>query len=348
MVVKSRLGVSAALAAALTVLAGPVVTSAHAADLVVTAFGGTWEQKYRECIVDVFQKRTGKTAEVVIGNPVQWTNQIAANPANPPIHVLINTFDGAYDAISRGIVDKLDETNVPNLANVEKSFRAAGRDHGAVFSYGALGLAYNEKIVKTPPKSWQEFVDGTIEGKWTAAIPGISYATTPMTVIWLLAHVYGGDIDNVDPAFAKIKAMKDSGHLIFWNDVNEFLNLMKTGEVDMGMYWDGRTYAFQDAGNPTIKYVNPAPGSVVSPTMIQKVKNAPDLAYKFIDIALEAGPQSCWGNAIQYGMSNAKTEYSPEVAPRISKVSEIVWAPFDRAAEKRAAWVERWNKEIGQ
>lgn len=348
MFAKSGFVLSAVLATAFlgtTMFGAP---RAAAADLVVTAFGGTWEQKYRECVVNEFQKRTGKTVDVVLGNPVQWANQIAANPANPPIHVMINTIDGAYDAMGRGLVDRLDEKRIPNLAQVEKSFRAAGKDQAVVFSYGALGLAYNEKAVKDPPKTWLEFVDGTIAGKWKASIPGISYATTPMTVIWLLAHVYGGGIDDAGPAFAKIKAMKQSGNLVFWNDVNEFLNLMKTGEVDIGMYWDGRTYAFQDAGNPTVKYFNPKPGSVVSPSMLQKAKNAPDIAFDFINVALDPNAQACWGNAIQYGMSNVNTKYTDAVAPRISKVDEIVWAPFDRAPEKRSEWVERWNKEIGQ
>jgi putative spermidine/putrescine transport system substrate-binding protein len=141
--------------------------------------------------------------------------------------------------------------------------------------------------------------------------------------------------------------MKASGNLVFWNDVNEFLNLLKSGEVDIGMYWDGRTWAFHDAGNPTIKYMNPGPGAVISPVIIQKVKNGSPLGWDFINHALSPEPQQCWGNILQYGMSNSKVEYLPKIAPRITKLPEILWPPFGEIAPKSGGWIERWNKEIG-
>jgi len=191
-------------------------------------------------------------------------------------------------------------------------------------------------------------LDGTIALKWRLAFPGIGYFSTPMSVMWLFAHVYGGGVDDIAPGLEKIKEMKESGNLIFWNDVNEFLNLMKTGEVDMGMYWDGRIWGFHDDGNQHVGYINPAPGSVASPNVTQKVKNAPDLAWQFIDVTLEAGPQACWANAIPYAMSNKNIKYADKIAPRITKVSETLWPPFDKAGEKKSEWVELWNKEIGR
>jgi len=35
-----------------------------------------------------FQKQTGKTVDVVLGAPLQWLNQIAANPKHPPLDVI--------------------------------------------------------------------------------------------------------------------------------------------------------------------------------------------------------------------------------------------------------------------
>jgi len=72
-----------------------------------------------------------------------------------------------------------------------------------------------------------------------------------------------------------------------------------------------------------------------------------DLAWDFIDVVLSPGPQACFGNIIQYGMSNTKVTYSPKVAPRITSMSEIVWPPFSEVPSRLADWVERWNKQIG-
>jgi putative spermidine/putrescine transport system substrate-binding protein len=327
----------------LIAVAGP----ATAADITVTAYGGIWEKAIRECYVAEFEKRTGKTVEVVLGGPVQWMNQVAANPANPPIHVLMNGIDNSFEAIDKGLVDKIDESRVPSLKDVPEQFKAVGKGYGTIINYGAAGLAYNAKTVKNPPKTWQEFVDRTMKGEWQAALPGINYVSTPVILVWAFADLYGGGIDNVEPALKQIKAMKASGHLVFWNDVNEFLNLMKSGDVDIGMYWDGRTWAFHDDGNDFAQFVNPSPGSVINPVVIQKAKNAPDLAWDYINIALSPGPQGCFANMLQYGVANSKAQYSDKVKPRITDYRGVRWPPFEKLPAYTGKWVEMWNKEIG-
>ncbi|MCJ9712862.1 hypothetical protein LWS69_27870, partial [Bordetella hinzii] len=86
--------------------------SAQAADLTVTAFGGIWEQNYRKCVIEPFEKQTGKKVDVVLGTPAQWLNQIAANPQKPPIDVVTNTTDTGYEAIRRGLVDAFSDKDV--------------------------------------------------------------------------------------------------------------------------------------------------------------------------------------------------------------------------------------------
>lgn len=322
-------------------------TSAGAADLVVNAFGGIWEKGFRDCYVKEFEAKTGKTVDVVIGNPIQLMNQVEANKAKPPIDVIVNSIDGAYDAIKRGLVDPFDADKLPNLKDINPDFVKAGRGYGTILNYGAMGLAYNKKTVKNPPKDWKSFVDGTIKGEWRAAIPSINYLSTYLTTLWMYAHVYGGGINDIGPGIETIKKMKASGNLVFWSDVNAPLNLLKSGEIDISMYWDGRTWAYADAGNPDIAYINPKPGAVINPTLIQKVKNGSPLGYQFIDVALQPGPQACFGNLLQYGMSNQKVTFDAKVAPRITKFDEILWPPFEESLPHTAGWIERWNKEIG-
>lgn len=326
--------------------AGLIAAPARAADLVVTAYGGIWEQAFRSCYVQPFEKKTGKSVDVVLGTPVQWLNQVAANPKHPPIDVIVNSIDGADEAIKRHLVEKFSETEVPNLKEINPKLLAAGKGYGTILNYGAMGIAYNSDTVKNPPKTWKEFVDRTIKGDWKAAIPDVNYVATPVTTIWLYAHLYGGNVNNIQPGLAEIKKMEKSGNLVFWSDVNQFLNMMKSGDIDIGMYWDGRTWAFHDNGNPEVEYINPKPGAVINPTLVQKVKNSPALGWKFINFILSPGPQACWGNKLQYGMSNEKVKYSPKVAPRITKFSEILWPPFAEVPSHLSSWVEQWNKEI--
>ncbi|WP_157377291.1 hypothetical protein [Burkholderia ubonensis] len=105
---KTRLSSSGPLRAGAFVLACPSVSqAAFSADLTGTAFGGTWEKAYRKCFVEPFEKRTGKTVDVTLGNPLQWASQAAANPAKSPIDVMVSTPEAAHIAIERKLLDEL-------------------------------------------------------------------------------------------------------------------------------------------------------------------------------------------------------------------------------------------------
>ncbi len=319
---------------------------ACAADIVAATNGGIWEKATRECFVAPFQAKTGKTVELVLGTPAQWTNQIVANPASPPIDVIISSVDGVVDTVKRGIVDPMTPVQVPALADMDPRQVALGGGYGAVMAYSSLGLAYNKDAVKKPPATWKEFVDRTIAGDWKAAIPSMRQGSTPSAVLWMFANLYGGGVDDIAKGFDIIKKMKDSGNLRVWNDMNEFLSLIKTGEIDIGMYWEGRTWSFHDEGNPEILFIRPKPGVVVNNAIIQKVKNGKPLAWDYINIVLSPEGQSCFSEKIQYGVANQKAKINPTIAERIAKVDEIIWPPYAEISGKVREWVERWNKEI--
>ena len=340
----SRTMLLAATALGIAMIARPAL----AADLTVTAFGGIWEKALRDCYVAPFEKQTGKTVAVLLGNPVQWVNQIAANPEHPAIDVLVNSMESGYHAIELGLIDPMTVAEAPNLAEINPAFVKDGRGYGTLLNYGAMGLAYNSATLKTPPATWKDFVDGTIRGDWKAAIPSINLPGTPLTTIFLYNTVYGGRLDDIKPALDAIKRMKDSGNLVFYSDVNEFLGLLKGGDIDIGMYYDGRTWAFHDAGNPSIAYYNPKPGAVINPTMLQKVKNGNPLGWKLIDIMLSADAQACWGNRMQYGMSNTHVVYDAKVAPRVPKLDDILEGPYDLIPKLTPAWIDQWNRTIGR
>lgn len=331
--------------ATLTLAAG----QAEAADLTVGAFGGVWEQSLRKCVIAPFEKQTGKTVDVVLGSPTQWLNQIAASPGKPPLDILYNPTETSYEAINRGLVDKFTTTDVPNIADVIPRFTDMTGGYGAVHNYGAMGIIYNATTVKDPPKDWKAFVEGTIAGKWKASMPSVNYPSGGFTVsIWSMAKTFGGGVDNIEPGLAKVKEMQRSGNLVFWTDPNSVLNGLKSGDIDMAMYWDGRAYSFIDDGNPEFKYYSPDPGVVVALTWIQKVKNSSPLGFQFANVALSAAAQSCFGSAIRYGIVNKDAVFDPKIAHEITPTDILVVPPYKEIVPKQAAWIEAWNKQIGR
>jgi putative spermidine/putrescine transport system substrate-binding protein len=322
--------------------------AAQAADLTVTAYGGAWEQAYRKCFVQPFEKQTGKSVDVILGSPMQWINQIAANPAHPPIDVMIGLVDSGEIARQRGLVEPINSTQIPNLKQIKPDMVAYGKGYGFPIAFGDFGLMYSKKAVPNPPKTWKEFVDGTIAGKWHVALPGIAYVGTAQGLIGLFAKLYGGSLDNVQPGLDEIKKMQKSGNVTFYSEPNSPLIALKSGDIDMAMYFDGRAWAEHDANNPDIGYENPQPGAVAFPTMVQKVKNGSPLGFQFMNEIASASGQSCFANAMQYSASNKNVKYADKVAQRVAKDNDSMWLPFDVISQKTPQWVEQWNKQIGR
>lgn len=318
--------------------------SAAGATITVTALGGIWEEAVRSCFVAPYQQSTGNTAQVLIGSPPQWLSQIEANPAKPPIDVLVTIPDLAIAAGRKGLMEKFDEGRLSNLKDIPKPFIDGVEGFGAIFDYGVAGLTWHRERVKNPPKSFAEFVDRTAKGEWQAMLPGIGYAVTPIMGIWAMAKAFGGGVENVDPFFAAVKKM--GNNVSFWNSPNDFENALSTGDADIGVYFDGRTWAWYDSGAKFVDFLNPSEGGSINAIAVQKPKNANEAAWPYIDIVLGPEAELAFAKKLNYGVTNTKVVYPPELKARITPWQQAAFPPYADIAEKRNLWVDRWNREI--
>jgi putative spermidine/putrescine transport system substrate-binding protein len=312
--------------------------------ITVTAYGGVFETALRETFVEDFAKKTGVEARVQLGNPNQWIGQVEASPAKPPLDVIIGATDVVIDAGKKGLLDKPTVEKIPNMADVPKFFVDLCEGWGVCFDYGTIGLAYHKGRVKNPPKSIAEFVERTAKGEWTASIPTVAYGPTTYWVIWNFNDVFGGKNDNIDPAIAAIKRMRPK--TVFWSSITDFLNHLESGEADIGLYPDGRVWTAFDSGATWIEFINPSEGGVMTPIGVVKPKNAPNIAWKFIDSMLAPEPQARFAELLNFGVTNEKVKYSDKVKTRITPWKETRLAPPE-IAKFVPQWVERWNKELG-
>jgi len=336
------------LASLASLVLAAACTGANAADLTVTAFGGVWEKAYRECFVQPFEAKTGKKVDVILGSPMQWVNQIAANPAKPPIDVIVGLADTGLTLSEKGLVEPITSKEIPNLDHLKPHMVAYGNGYGFPIAYGNFGLMYSTSRVKNPPKTWQEFVDGTIRGDWHAGLPGITYVGTVQGFIGLFAKLYGGSLDNVQPGLDQIKRMVDSGNVTFYSEPNAPLVAMKSGDIDIAMYFDGRAWAEHDANNKDIGYYDPKPGAVSFPTMVQKVENGSPLGFEFMNVIASDEGQTCFANKMGYSASSKNVKYLDSVKPHVASDETSLWLPFPDIARNTPKWVELWNKQIGR
>lgn len=343
----NRRGVLRKLGAGTVAAATPQLWSkssfAKGQTITVTLYGGVYEDAMREIMIPEFERRTGDRANAQVGGPQQWLAQIEASRSKPPIDVIMNVPDLALIAIEKGLVEPMPVEKVPNLSDLPKQFTDWARGHGALFTYGAWGLAYHERL-KTPPKSFAEFVEGTIAGKWRAALPNVGYQGTSQVLIWSLADALGGSVEKPDVAFDAIAKMKRNS--VFWSGISDPLTLLESGEADISLYIDGRTWTAYDSGASWIRYVNPREGGVMLPQIAQKVKNGSDAAWDYINTILSPEPQSRLASRLNYGVSNGKVVYQEPLKTRVTRWEETRWPPFEKLGPVQPQWIDRWNREI--
>jgi putative spermidine/putrescine transport system substrate-binding protein len=337
-------GVAAAGALGALPLGIRAATAQTSGRITVTSYGGTWEKAIREIYGPHFTKRTGVDIDVLLGGPPQWLAQIEANRQNPPIHTTLMSVELAIEGGRKGLFEKPTVEEVPNLKDVPQQFIDVVEGHGVCSNYGAALLGYHRERVKSPPKSFKEFVDRTARGDFRAALPGIGYAFTPTMLLWSLADIYGGGVDNVMPAFEAIKRMRPNA--VFWNSVTEFTGLLQTGEADIGVWFDGRIWEAYDSGAKWLAMLNPEEGGAMIVTPVMKVANGPDIAWQFINTMLDPEPQLGFAKLQNYPVTNQRVVYPPELKERFTPWDKTRLPPFGKLAAVIPSWVDRWNREI--
>ncbi|QDL94544.1 extracellular solute-binding protein (plasmid) [Paroceanicella profunda] len=342
---RQLLGTGAALGTTLAAGALPRMARAAGGEITVTAFGGVWEEAVRSCFVAPFEEKTGAKANVSLGGPAQWLAQVEADPSDPPVDMLIMTPDLALAAADGDLVEDFTVEKLPNLAEIPQQFTDSVKGKGTLFDYGVGGITYNKQVVSEPPKSFAEFVDRVAAGEFIASVPSISYAVTPIMLIWAMAEALGGGVDNVDPFFEAMAKMKDN--LVFWGGPNDFFNHLSSGEADLGIYFDGRTWNHYDSGAEWIDFINPEEGGSLNGVAVQIPKNADPLAWDYVNEVLDAQNQSKFAKIMNYGVTNKNVTYDEVLATRVTPWEKTVFPPYAQIIEVRNEWVDRWNREIG-
>jgi putative spermidine/putrescine transport system substrate-binding protein len=114
----------------------------------------------------------------------------------------------------------------------------------------------------------------------------------PSHVIAVAARLSGGDASNWEVGRDKLKALKPNYKAFYTNDANS-QQMFATGETPVQVVLSMNAYYIRDQGVP-VELVIPKEGAVLGvDTMgIMKGTTKSDLAYKFLNIALDPAVQA--------------------------------------------------------
>jgi spermidine/putrescine-binding protein len=163
--------------------------------------------------------------------------------------------------IRAGVLEKLDKSRLPIMANFDPKYLDLSFDPGNVytipFESGTSSIAVNTDKVPNPPKSWADLWNPDYKGRMVAIDD--SRAIIGITLLTL-----GYDVNTTDPKQldeAKQKLLQLMPNIVKFDSDSPKTELLD-GTADLGIVYNGEA-ALASRENPAIKYVYPTEGTIV-------------------------------------------------------------------------------------
>lgn len=315
--------------------------------LVVTSYGGTWQQFMEDEHIPAFEALTGAKVELAIGLAKDWFAKMrAAGTANPPYDVFVTNETYLAQLRLEGFFGPLPADKVPNLAFVPKELRQP-KDIGVLGLVGPLGIAYRTDQVKNPPVSWLDL------GKYgsKSCFFQIGNSGEPQHVM-KLAQILTNDWRNWKPAIDWIAKNMCAARQVDFSGTE--LNMMTQGEVNVGLI-DSPDWALMKAKGLPVAWVLPKEGYCgmfeqdMNVTVGSKVK---DLGYAFINYWLSPPIQQKWAEKFYWTPANSHVKISESVTSLIPVTPDqlhriprwdYVWLNTSGARDQMT---DAWNRQV--
>lgn len=146
--------------------------------------------------------------------------------------------------------------------------------HWALAYTGTISFISNNKLVKNPPTSW----DDLLEGNYKVSVGDVGVAAQANNAVLAAAFAKGGDESNLKPAIKFFAELAKQGRLSY---TDPGLANLEKGEVEVALLWDFNALNYRDKlGRDRFSVNIPQDGSVISgyTTIINKFAKNPNSA----------------------------------------------------------------------
>ena len=334
-------------AAAAIILGAGLSTTTHAEELIVGSFGGSFADNVKACHVAAFEKATGATITLKLGNSSQFAAAIRATGGKPDMDVVF--IDNSLAAQTNGekLNEAIDRKKLTNAADVIPT--AWGKDESYVVAMvSATVLVYNPKMVKAPPTSWLDLFDPAYAGKY--AIGDIS-GTSGWQYFLALNKLKGGTLENIDPGIEAIKPLA-KGSPVLYTQADQLISLFERGEIALAPWYPDRAGVAMDKGlSLAVAYPKEGAVGILPVVMIPKGTAKLDLAHKFVDQVLSAEGQSCFSERAYIGAVNTKVKLSEKlqkIVPHGATLEQAWFIDPEVVAKSIPTWTRRWQREVAR
>jgi putative spermidine/putrescine transport system substrate-binding protein len=317
---------------------------AHAkGSVTATTYPGTWEDAYRTVVAPLLKKKEDIELELAPLFAMDQVGKAKASRGAPPFDVFVLDPGPRIVAIESGIFDKFDPKKLTaNLAKIPDGF---ADEWGVAVSAQVVGIAYNPKKLPAP-KGWKDLL---VE-PWVSRLALTGFQTTFGTSsIIELSKQFGGSLTNVEPGLAELKKVVPKIAAVGLPAAMP--GLFQQGQCDV-MYTNTQTVATLKGKGIDIEFVKPESGAISFYTTMHIAKGTAETAnaYKYLDVVI--------GKEVQEALMKPPYNFLP-VNKDVPLAADLPMKSLDEMAKYvnhdwaqinplRAAWIEKFNKEMAK
>jgi spermidine/putrescine-binding protein len=316
---------------------------AEANDLVIASWGGTYRQATQANIAAPFEKETGTKATYIDAGG-GWAAKIQAQFAASKVQWdLVDGIDagsaeflfksGMLEPLPDELRKKMETVSIPGTVT------AFGIEQG---SSGIL-VVCRADFAKCPSTPAQFFDP--------VAFPGARAILSEAHLALPFAAVAGGQDPkhlfpvNLDTAFDMLRKVK-SAVRVWTTSGDQQQQVLRSGEVDMALMWNGRAYNLARNGTPLKLQWN---GALLDPGYLVVLKGAPnkDKAFKYLEYyATHPEHQAAFAKVIGYGIAHKDVGamLPPEVNDALPSSHPTIRNDARWYAENRQEIQKRWQE----
>jgi putative spermidine/putrescine transport system substrate-binding protein len=320
---------------------------ARSDELVVGSFGGSFADNVKACHITAFEKATGATVSLKLGNSSQFAAALRATGGKPDMDVVFIDNSLAVQTNGEKLNETIDRKKLTHAADVIAT--AWGKDDSYVVAMvSATALVYNPKLVAAPPTSWLDLFDPAYAGKY--AIGDIS-GTSGLQFFLALNRIKGGTLENVDPGVEAIKPLA-KGSAVLYTQADQLLSLFERGEIAIAPWYPDRAGVAIDKGlSLAVAYPKEGAVGILPAIMIPKGTTKLDLAHQFVDQVLSADGQGCFSERAYIGAVNTKVKLSDKlqkIVPYGETLEKAWFIDPEVVAKNLPNWTRRWQREVAR
>ena len=282
-----------------------------------------WSDYIAEDTIKNFEAKTGikVTYDVFDSNDMLETRLLAGNSG---FDVVVPSASFLERQIKAGVFQKLDKSQIPNLANMDADIQQRvalhdpNNDHSVTYLWGTTGIGYNVDKVKKilgdkPLDSWKQIFDPKELAKFKDC--GVSVLDAPDELLKVVLQWMGRDPnsqkeEDLKAAEEKLLAVRPYIRKIH---SSQYIDDLANGELCVSVGWSGDILQARDRADEAgqgvkVAYSIPKEGTIVWFDMLAIPADAkhPKNAHAFINYLMDPQVAANNSNFVNYANGNAR------------------------------------------